>query len=154
MGMISWAEIHSYMVPMLLRDSDQMSMAVGLEIRVPFLDHRLVEAVLGWPQKYKSGPGIKSLLVEAFRAELPQEVYNRPKQGFSLPMDEWLKGPLSEFLNEGIMAASDLLSLSEPSQLLEAFYKGTLHWTRIWKWSVLGHWLANQNKTVNTAVLA
>ncbi|MBC6609137.1 asparagine synthase (glutamine-hydrolyzing) [Hymenobacter sp. BT188] len=145
MGKISWAEIYGYMVPMLLRDSDQMSMAVGLEIRVPFLDHCLVEAVLGCPQKYKAGPGIKPLLVEAFRSELPQEVYNRPKQGFALPMDEWLRGPLSDFLNEGITAAADSLSLSEPLQLLESFHKGHLHWARVWNWSVLGHWLGRKS---------
>jgi asparagine synthase (glutamine-hydrolysing) len=155
MGLISWAEIHNYMIPMLLRDSDQMSMAVGLEIRVPFLDHYLVEAILGLPQKCKSGSGIKPLLVEAFRSELPQEVYKRPKQGFSLPMDEWLKGPLFEFTKEGILAASNLLpAWPGRSLLLEGFYKGTLHWTRIWKWSVLGHWLARQNKAVINSVVS
>lgn len=146
MGMISWAEIHGYMIPMLLRDSDQMSMAVGLEIRVPFLDHQLVEEILGLPQKYKKGPGIKSLLVEAFRSELPREVYDRPKQGFSLPMDDWIKGPLADFSNEGVSAAAELLSLTEPMLRLEDFRKGKLHWTRIWKWCVLGHWLAKQQR--------
>ncbi len=146
MGLISWAEIHSYMIPMLLRDSDQMSMAVGLEIRVPFLDHCLVEEILGIPQKFKKGPGIKPLLVEAFRKDLPPEVYNRPKQGFSLPMDEWIRGPLDVFSKEGVMAAADLLSLSEPMRQLENFQKNLLHWTRIWQWCVLGHWLVKQKE--------
>ena len=102
------------MLPMLLSDSDQMSMAVGLEIRVPFLDHKLVEEVLSMPQRFKTGSGIKPLLVEAFRTELPGKVYNRPKQGFVLPMDAWIRGPLSEFTNEGIAAAEEIIGIDEP----------------------------------------
>lgn len=146
MAMISWSEIHTYMIPMLLRDSDQMSMKVGLEIRVPFLDHTLVEEMLNLPQKYKKGTGVKPLLVEAFQEELPVEVYNRPKQGFSLPMNDWVRGPLADFSKEGVLAASEILSLSEPIIQLENFHNGNLHWTRIWNWCVLGHWLVKQKE--------
>ncbi len=97
MANISLAELFGYMIPMLLRDSDQMSMAVGLELRVPFVDHLLVEEVLKIPQQYKRGNGTKPLLVKAFKDDLPVEVYDRPKQGFVLPMDMWLKGPLAAF---------------------------------------------------------
>ena len=144
MGEISWAEIYGYMVPMLLRDSDQMSMAVGLEIRVPFLDHHLVEHILNLPQKHKKGKGVKSLLVKSFQKELLPEVYNRPKQGFALPMQEWLQEPLREFAEEGIYAAAHHLKSSEPVELMLRFRKGQLHWTRIWHWSVLGHWMIRQ----------
>ncbi len=146
MGRISWAELHGYTIPMLLRDSDQMSMAVGLEIRVPFLDHHLVEEVLGFPQKFKKGNGIKPLLVEAFRSELPKEVFNRPKQGFSLPMDDWIRGPLHDFTLEGVKAAGNKLNFFEPLEQWTKFKKKQLHWTRVWNWCVLGHWLINQNK--------
>ena len=144
MGIISWAEIHSYMVPMLLRDSDQMSMAVGLEIRVPFLDHCLVEEVLSFPQKFKKGYGVKPLLVDAFRADLPTEVYDRPKQGFTLPMEAWIRGPLAEFTREGITTAVDLLHLTEPSRQYKNFQKGVVHWTRVWQWCIFGHWLKSK----------
>lgn len=149
MGVISWSEIHGYMIPMLLRDSDQMSMAVGLEIRVPFLDHLLVEEVLRLSQEQKQAKGLKPLLVEAFRSELPQEVYNRPKQGFVLPMDQWIRGPLNEFTKEGVTASANLMSLAEPIKQLESFNKGSMHWTRIWSWCVLGHWLANRTNNNN-----
>jgi len=145
MGKISWAELHGYTIPMLLRDSDQMSMAVGLEIRVPFLDHHLVEEVLGFPQKFKKGQGVKPLLVEAFRSELPKEVFNRPKQGFSLPMDEWMRGPLNTFTLEGVNSAGNLLNSYEPLDQWTKFLNKQLHWTRVWNWCVLGHWLTNQN---------
>lgn len=150
MGIISWTEIQEYMIPMLLRDSDQMSMAVGLELRVPFLDHKLLEEVLNIPQKLKKGEGVKPLLVEAFREELPAEVYNRKKQGFELPMQDWIRGPLFEFTEEGLTAAADLLSLNEPLRKWNDFHKGGVHWTRIWKWSVLGHWLATRNASVDS----
>lgn len=140
MGQISWGEMQGYMIPMLLRDSDQMSMAVGLEIRVPFLDHELVEAVLTMPQRCKLGKGSKPLLVDAFRDLLPASVYNRPKQGFSLPMDSWIRGPLAEFAQEGIQASSELLRVTAPAENWQAFQQGKLHWTRIWNWCVLGHW--------------
>ncbi|HMG92892.1 MAG TPA: asparagine synthase (glutamine-hydrolyzing) [Chryseolinea sp.] len=147
-GLISWYEMQSYMIPMLLRDSDQMSMAVGLEIRVPFLDHCLVEEALTLPQQYKMGKGVKPLLVEAFKDELPREVYDRPKQGFALPMADWIRGPLESFTNDGVQAASDWLGLAEPLHQKEGFYKGNLHWTRVWHWAVLGHWLINQKSPV------
>ena len=133
---------------MLLRDSDQMSMAVGLEIRVPFLDHNLVEEALTLPQHYKSGKGVKPLLVEAFKDELPRDVYDRPKQGFTLPMSDWIKGPLAELTNIGVQAASDWLGLAEPLHQKSHFDKGNIHWTRVWHWAVLGHWLINQKSTV------
>lgn len=147
-GQISWAEIQSYMIPMLLRDSDQMSMAVGLEIRVPFLDHRLVEEALKLPQHYKKGNGVKPLLVDAFKDVLPNEVYNRPKQGFELPMHDWIKGPLASFTEFGIQTVAEFLSLNEPLEIKDDFDNDKVHWTRVWHWCVLGHWLHNQ-KIIN-----
>jgi len=144
MSTISWTEMQGYMIPMLLRDSDQMSMAKGLEIRVPFLDHVLVEEVLRFPNKYKKGKNTKSLLVEAFSKELPVEVYDRPKQGFVLPMDLWMRGPLATFMQEGIYAVAEILELREPLHQKEKFEKGIVHWTRLWNWAVLGHWLCTQ----------
>ena len=153
-GLISWYEIQSYMIPMLLRDSDQMSMAVGLEIRVPFLDHCLVEEALSLPQQYKQGKGVKPLLVEAFKDELPRDVYDRPKQGFTLPMSDWIRGPLSALTEEGVQAAADWLGLAEPLHQKESFDKGDVHWTRVWHWAVLGHWLINQKSIVKDMVTA
>lgn len=153
MGMISMTEIYGYTIPMLLRDSDQMSMAVGLEIRVPFLDHRLVEKILHLPQEIKRGSRMKSLLLEAFKEDLPGEVYSRPKQGFVLPMEKWIKGALAEFTKEGIVIASEFLRVSQPLDQMKKFNTGELHWTRIWYWCVLGHWLKNQGVGENSLVV-
>ncbi len=154
MAKISWAEMQGYMCPMLLRDSDQMSMAVGLELRVPFLDHILVEEILSMHQRYKKGIGVKPLLVNAFKDILPVEVYDRPKQGFALPMDDWMKGPLFDFTKQGIYAVVEFTGIKAPLLQLQRFQQGNQHWTRVWKWSVLGHWLQKQHTLTGKSTLA
>lgn len=145
MGLISWAELQSYTIPMLLRDSDQMSMALGLEIRVPLLAKQLVQEVLAMPQHLKKGRGTKPLLVQAYKNELPPEVYSKPKQGFVLPMDVWMQGPIYAFVEEGVQGAAYMLGLGEPLLQRDLFYAGRTHWTRVWLWCVLGHWLLKQS---------
>jgi asparagine synthase (glutamine-hydrolysing) len=149
---ISWAELTGYMRRMLLRDADQMSMAVSLELRVPLLDHKLVEYVLSLPAAEKQRyPGAKSLLVEACRDLLPAPVYDRPKRGFVLPMKPWMQGPLSEFVNEGLHAAiaSELLPRAFVDELRAAFANDRLHWTRLWAIVVLGHFAKRRHLSVH-----
>jgi asparagine synthase (glutamine-hydrolysing) len=139
---VSWAELTGYMRRMLLRDADQMSMAVSLELRVPFLDHELVEYVLGLPEEAKKRyPGPKGLLVEACRDLLPPSVYRRPKAGFVLPMKAWMLGPLASFVEEGLRetVSRRLLPQAFVNEISGAFQRGRLHWTRAWSIVVLGH---------------
>ncbi len=139
---ISWAELTGYMRRMLLRDADQMSMAVSLEIRVPFLDHELVEYVLGLPADVKRRySGVKGLLVEACRDLLPPSVYERPKAGFVLPMKPWMLGPLASFVQEGLDEAVSraFLPAAFVEEIREAFQRDRLHWSRPWSIVVLGH---------------
>ncbi len=156
---ISWAELSVYMRQMLLRDSDQMSMAVSLELRVPFLDRDLVECILSLPAREKTRhPGIKGLLVEACRDLLPRNVYDRPKMGFSLPMDVWMRGALRKFSEAGL-AEVDRLALLAPGsvqRLQRQFDTGEIHWTRLWSLVVLGHYLRKMsvNAGCESAVLA
>jgi asparagine synthase (glutamine-hydrolysing) len=147
---ISWVELTQYMRHMLLRDSDQMSMAVSIELRVPFLDHELVEFVLGLPAYEKTrGKTAKGLLVAAFRDLLPPCVYNRPKKGFALPMDDWMRGPLECFVRRGLDEVTDLKLLPEEAiQGVKAqFQARALHWTRIWSLVVLGHYMRRHSAT-------
>jgi asparagine synthase (glutamine-hydrolysing) len=128
---------------MLLRDADQMSMAVSLEMRVPFLDHELVEYVLGLPVETKKRyRGVKGLLVEACRDLLPASVYDRTKAGFVLPMKQWMRGPLASFVTEGLreIGAHRLLPQTFVDELRDAFQHDRLHWTRLWSLVVLGHY--------------
>jgi len=139
---ISWAELTGYMRRILLRDADQMSMAVSLELRVPFLDHEIVEYVLGLPAvEKKRYAGSKGLLVEACRDLLPPSVYQRPKSGFVLPMRGWMLGPLAHFVDEGVREtiARELLPEDFVNGISRAFCEDRLHWTRLWSIVVLGH---------------
>jgi asparagine synthase (glutamine-hydrolysing) len=141
---ISWVELTRYMRQILLRDSDQMSMAVSLELRVPFLDHELVEFVLGLPASDKKrGAMPKALLVEACKDLLPESVYRRPKMGFGLPMNSWIRGPLKDLVQSGLSEAAARSGLAEGlvQGLYAQFKQGSLHWTRLWSVVVLGHFL-------------
>src|SRR5256885_8854681 len=85
---VSRLEIERYMRNQLLRDSDVMSMAWGLELRVPYVDHKLVEAVTAIPAAQRLQPG-KQLLLQAV-PEIPEWVANQPKRGFVFPFDRWM----------------------------------------------------------------
>jgi asparagine synthase (glutamine-hydrolysing) len=149
---ISWAELTGYMRRMLLRDADQMSMAVSLEMRVPFLDHQLVEYVLGLPAAAKKRyRGVKGLLVEACRDLLPASVYDRPKAGFVLPMKQWMRGPLASFVDEGLRETIERRLLPEVfvNELRASFERDRLHWTRLWAVVVLGQY-AKRRQLVRT----
>jgi len=141
---ISWAELSGYMRRMLLRDSDQMSMAVSLELRVPFLDHELVEYVLGLPaaEKKRYG-GTKGLLIEACRDLLSPAVHERPKAGFALPMRKWMGGPLAPFVENGLreVVRHQLLPQDFVADAENRFRTDRLHWTRLWSIVVLGHFV-------------
>jgi asparagine synthase (glutamine-hydrolysing) len=138
---VSAAEILGYMEPMLLRDSDQMSMAVGLELRVPLLDHRLVELAMCLPGGWKAGRPAKKLLVDTFKDILPAAVWDRPKQGFALPMDSWMREPLMEFCRDGAESAKKVLGAAFVEGAKAGFGEGKLHWTRLWQIAVLGHYI-------------
>ncbi len=142
---ISYAELNSYMSNVLLRDTDQMSMAHSLEVRVPFLDHRLIEFVLGVPDEMKYPSSPKQLLTEAMEGFIPRSVIDRPKMGFTLPWRDWLNGPLKSFAEERIQGLQDR-KLFKPEGIRwmwNAFQNGDprVTWSRIWYLIVLEDWL-------------
>ena len=121
----SWMETNMYMQNQLLRDADVMSMAHGIEIRVPFLDHGFQQYCNSLPAKLKYGHAVpKGLLIDAFKNELPEPVWNRPKMGFSFPFKEWFAG--SDFVKEK-MAAAGKTGIHNYQQ----FLKGYLHWSQL-----------------------
>ena len=93
---VSWRELTGYMRNTLLRDSDVFSMRHALELRVPFLDREVADAAFQAADALKLSRGVsKPLLVAAVKDLLPDEVWNRPKQGFVLPFADWMRGPLA-----------------------------------------------------------
>ena len=90
--LLSYLELKFYLQNQLLKDTDFMSMHHSIEVRVPFLDHPLVEYLSSLPPEIKLGGDInKALLAGAVKNSLPQEIFSRPKMGFTFPFEKWLK---------------------------------------------------------------
>jgi asparagine synthase (glutamine-hydrolysing) len=142
----SIAEISTYMQNVLLRDTDQMSMASALEVRVPFLDYKLVEYVLGVADKHKYPHTPKKLLTDSLQDLLPAEIMNRKKMGFVLPWQLWMKHELKSFCEENLNHLESVgFNPNRINQLWQAFLKGDpqITWSRIWHLVVLGNWQKN-----------
>ena len=90
--LLSYLELKFYLQNQLLKDTDFMSMYHSIEVRVPFLDHKLVEYLSSLPSDLKLSKKLnKPLLIEAISDLLPQEIFNRPKMGFTVPSSKWLQ---------------------------------------------------------------
>lgn len=140
---VSRAELATYTHNQLLRDTDVMSMAHSLEVRVPLLDSRLVEQVLAMPPGVKTNGGSpKPLLLHAVGDLLPPLVRERrDKQGFVLPFERWLRGAA---LHAGGVTpgAGRFLQPRAVAQVRHAYERGHAHWSRVWALTVLQTWLA------------
>jgi asparagine synthase (glutamine-hydrolysing) len=135
---LSRLEIRHYLKNTLLRDGDQMSMANGLEMRGSFLDSDLVEAVVSLPSRYKiDRHRNKPLLLDTVGPALPREIWDRPKHGFGLPYDRWLKDGLHVAGAEGDGTGLDARAVADVRQ---RFVNGAL-WTRHWTLEVLTAWV-------------
>ncbi len=139
---IARAELCTYTQHQLLRDTDVMSMAHSLEVRVPLLDTPLVETVLQLPDTVKRGHGggPKPLLAAAVRPWLPDLVHQRnDKMGFTFPFDPWLRGPLAGRAREALAAVQALgwLRKGVTDQVWQDFLAVRVHWSRVWALTAL-----------------
>ena len=142
---ISWLEMRSYMVGMLLRDTDSVSMAQSLEVRVPMLDTPLMEFANALPDAARRRPGVqKALLVEAIRDLLPAEILGQKKRTFTLPWEEWLRGPLRKKLEVSFAnpaaALTPALRPGGVQRVWDDFLAGKTTWSRPWSLYVLNEW--------------
>lgn len=145
LSQVSIAEYKGYTQHTLLKDTDQMSMAVSLEIREPFFDHELVEFVLGIPDHLKYPVYPKSLLVESLDGLLPDEIVHRRKQGFLFPWKVWLKNELRPFAEQHInrIAERNFIRGGNLKKHWQQFLKGDprIQWLEIWLFVILEYWL-------------
>jgi len=96
-----YVDIKTYLVDDILTKVDRMSMAASIEARVPLLDHRIVEFALSLPPRMKLHRGqTKLILRQAMQGRLPEMVLNKPKEGFSIPLKHWLRGPLRSLMED------------------------------------------------------
>lgn len=142
---ISCLEARSYMVNTLLRDTDSVSMAHSLEVRVPLLDHALVEFVSRLPAGLKMKRGVnKALLVEAMKGLLPEEVVRQRKRTFTFPWERWLRGSLAVKVSAGINDMAPALAAHLNSGAVRAvwlaFEASKTNWSRPWSLYVLNQW--------------
>jgi len=143
---VSYLEARCYMLNTLLRDSDFMTMAHGLEVRVPLIDHHLAQRVLALPGSWKLEAGTpKPLLVRALGGQLPDKVVHRPKQGFTLPFEPWLRHDLRPVLEEAFSKIGDgalgaVINRRFALRVWEDFLEGRTSWTRPWSLYVLECW--------------
>ena len=141
---VSYLESYWYMRNTLLRDSDFMSMAHGLELRVPFLDRALVEACFRIPGKKKlQGNRPKSLLLASLGVELPAEIVQRPKRGFTLPFERWLRKEMRPVVEDTLLSSDSSQALLDPGAVRKVwsrFLAGETSWSRPWSLFVLKRW--------------
>jgi asparagine synthase (glutamine-hydrolysing) len=144
---VSYAEFNTYMQNVLLRDTDVMSMAHALEVRVPFLDHELVEFVLGVPDAIKNPTSPKKLLVNSFKDVLPNDIIDRPKMGFVFPWEVWLKNELRPLVEDKLhqLKQRKFVNADAIENVWQNFLKGKTNWSRVWGLVVLEHWLNKHN---------
>jgi len=144
---VSYLESRCYMLNTLLRDADSMSMSQGLELRVPLIDHVLAKKVLGLPGEWKLGKDPKPLLLGALANSLPAEIVHRPKRGFTLPFESWLRDDFRSTIEPVLTARyvsngplRELLDGNRVQRVWNDFLHGTVSWSRPWALYVLQRW--------------
>jgi asparagine synthase (glutamine-hydrolysing) len=144
-----------YLPDDILTKVDRASMAVGLEARVPLLDHRVVEFAWRLPLAFKIREGRgKWILREVLAKFLPRELMDRPKMGFAIPLDRWLRGPLRDWA-EGLLSPTklsdhELLNGKLVRQKWDEHQRGIHNWSdALWSVLVFQDWMANNGAAAN-----
>ena len=144
-GMIA-ADVHMLLPDDFLTKVDRASMAVGLEVRPPLVDHEFLELTARIPSSFKIRNGqTKWLFKQLCTGWLPDDVVHRPKQGFDIPVDDWLRGPLRETFEASVLSKSAKIAQLIDQQAVRQLYD--LHLGRrsrsgniLWSLLVLGAW--------------
>lgn len=132
----------------MLTKVDMMSMRNSLEVRVPFLDYRIVAFAFSLSQQSKINGKIKKRIVQdAFRTLLPPELYNRPKSGFEVPLLQWFRTDLktaieSEYLNDDYITQQKIFNPHTVQLIREKLYSNNVGDAQRITWSlvVFQHW--------------
>lgn len=160
---ISYIHQRGFMMSRLLRDSDAVSMDHSIEVRFPVIDHRLVNLAFHLPDDWKiknvkvtaklknyekensyEVNGVKHLLYQAFKNDLPPLFGSRPKRGFKLPIEKWMKTGLKDDIQKILTNPNSFLHPTILSKLHESWKNGKLNYSKVWAIYTLEKW-AQQN---------
>jgi asparagine synthase (glutamine-hydrolysing) len=143
---VSQLELMGYMSNTLLRDTDAMSMAHSLEVRVPFVDSQIVESVLALPGEWKLSDHKaalpKPMLADVMSDLLECDFLMRPKMGFTLPLEKWMQSRLRDDISEMFAAGTSVVDQSVVLNGWQKFLREptSIGWTRPWSLYVLMKW--------------
>jgi asparagine synthase (glutamine-hydrolysing) len=145
---VLFQDVNQVLVSDMLTKVDMNSMNNSLEVRVPFLDHHVVEFAFKIPQEFKIRKGIKKrILQETFKDELPPELFNRPKHGFEVPLLKWFRGELSDeiqktYLNRDFIEEQKIFNWHNISDLIKKLSSKNPDDSAasIWAFIVFQHW--------------
>lgn len=132
-NMMLW-DTQGYLPRTILTKVDRASMACSLEVRAPLLDLRIFEYVWSLPAKYKirDGKG-KWLLRQVLQKHMPAEMFERPKQGFSIPVSAWLRGDLRDWAQDLLESDADLIDIKQVRATWDEHQRGQAdHGTKLW----------------------
>lgn len=145
---VLYQDVKQVLVGDMLTKVDLNSMNNSLEVRVPFLDHNIVEFAFQIPSEFKIQKGIKKkILQETFKPDLPQELFKRPKHGFEVPLLKWFRGDLkneinSNYLNPDFIQEQNIFNPQEIVKLTKKLYSKNPEDSpaTIWAFIVFQHW--------------
>jgi len=125
LGRLQYVDLRSFVPDDLMLKADRLSMAHSLELRVPFLDHRVVAAGLALPDRDKvRGVRTKTAIRRLVAERLPGGVARRPKQGFDPPVERWLRGELRDLAGDAIDGLEGPVDRREAKRLLDRHARG------------------------------
>ncbi|MBO72450.1 MAG: asparagine synthetase B, partial [Flavobacteriales bacterium] len=145
---VLFQDVNQVLVSDMLTKVDLNSMNNSLEVRVPFLDHNVVEFAFQIPEEFKIQKGIKKkILQETFKNDLPEELFKRPKHGFEVPLLKWFRGDFeneikSNYLNKDFIIEQNLFNWQNISDLIKKLHSKNPEDSAasIWAFIVFQHW--------------
>jgi asparagine synthase (glutamine-hydrolysing) len=127
LGRLQFVDLRSFIPDNLMLKADKLSMAHSLELRVPFLDHRVVECGLGLADREKvRGVQTKTAIRRLVEERLPAGISQRPKQGFDPPVDRWLRSDLRDLAGDAIDGLGAPIDRGEAKRLLDRHARGAI----------------------------
>ena len=143
----SFFDLNNYLIDDLLVKVDRASMYSSLECRVPLLDHEIIEYTLNINRKLKKHNNIqKYILKELLYDYIPKKLLDRPKWGFSIPLEKWLQNELKylceKYLKKDLIEENNIFDYITIQNLIHRFYKGETHlYNKIWSLIILNKFL-------------